>query len=272
MFLFVIYAALFWWLSVKHRRTWTGFAWAFGGFLGLCLLGYIHYRMDIWTNHRIYLPVLQTILYPYAALVLIVSLFLASLPPKFRGIACRQCGYDLTGLEVARPRCPECGRQHAVVAARPLACAVCSADMKQLSSHEPACPDCRTYHLVIGPRPAHGYVESADRGVLLGQHSPGRLAQYQDLSPAHVHLRAGDSPASDAGPEALRRSGSNHRDNEREIESATIRAPAPRDELTDLRDDQAEPALAPALVPTRQNTMAQRLRRQGSLSHHAECS
>lgn len=176
MFLFVIYAALFWWLSVKHRRTWTGFLWAIGGFLGLCLVGYIHYRMDVWTNHRIYLPVLQTILYPYAALVLIVSLFLASLPPKFRGIACRQCGYDLTGLEVACPRCPECGRQHAVVSARPLACAVCSADMKQLSSHEPACPDCRTYHLVIGPRPAHGFVETADRGTLVEPRVAGRTA------------------------------------------------------------------------------------------------
>ncbi|MBL8760656.1 MAG: hypothetical protein JNL50_05070 [Phycisphaerae bacterium] len=200
MFLFVVYAAIFWWLSVKHRRTWTGFAWAIAGFLGLCLLGYIHYRMDIWTNHRIFLPVLQTILYPYAGLVLIVSLFLASLPPKFRGIACRQCGYDLTGLEVARPRCPECGRQHAVVSSRPLACAVCSADMRQLSSHEPACPDCRTYHLVIGPRPAHGYVETADRGVLTAmprdEHGHATFdgvepALAPALAPALVHGREG---------------------------------------------------------------------------------
>ena len=246
MFLFVIYAALFWWLSVKHRRTWTGFAWAIGGFLGLCLLGYIHYRMDIWTNHRIYLPVLQTILYPYAALVLIVSLFLASLPPKFRGIACRQCGYDLTGLEVARPRCPECGRQHAVVSARPLACAICSADMKQLSSHEPACPDCRTYHLVIGPRPAHGYVESADRGVLIEAHVVAGRAAHADTTP---HAR--NSQSLDAGPEALRMPGSHHRGPEREPHSTTV----------------AEPALVPAFVPASENTTADRLSRQGSLSH-----
>ncbi len=245
MFLFVIYAALFWWLSVKHRRTWTGFAWALAGFLGLCLLGYIHYRLDIWTNHRIYLPVLQTILYPYAVLVLIVSLFLASLPPKFRGIACRQCGYDLTGLEVARPRCPECGRQHAVVSARPLACAVCCADMKQLSSHEPACPQCRTYHLVIGPRPAHGYVESADAGVLPGHHVPGRLAHAADaIAPA-------ERPRDEHGH--------------------AVHEHAPRDEHSNLRDNQAvpvlDPALMPLLVPARDGTMADRLRRQNSLSH-----
>ncbi|MFO0835619.1 MAG: hypothetical protein U0638_11660 [Phycisphaerales bacterium] len=207
VFLFVIYAALFWWLSVKHRRTWTGFLWAIGGFLGLCLVGYIHYRMDVWTNHRIYLPVLQTILYPYAALVLIVSIFLASLPPKFRGIACRQCGYDLTGLEVACPRCPECGRQHAVVSARPLACALCNAGMEQLSSHEPACPDCRTYHLVIGPRPAHGFVETADRGTLIEHRAPGRTAHARapsrnDSAPVAVPP-AGLSDASQLGESAM---------------------------------------------------------------------
>lgn len=180
MFLFVVYAAFFWWMSVKHRRTWTGYLWATGGFLGLCFLGYVHYRLDIWTNHRIFLPVLQTILYPYAGLVLVVSLFLASLPPRFRGIACRQCGYDLTGLEIARPRCPECGKQHAVVVSRPAACVVCGVDMKQLASHEPACPECHTHHLVIGARPAHGYVETADRGSLIGPIAPGRAAHALD--------------------------------------------------------------------------------------------
>jgi hypothetical protein len=180
VFLFVVYAAFFWLMSVKHRRTWSGFLWALGGFLGLCLVGYLHYRLDVWSNHRIFLPVLQTILYPYAGLVLVVSLFLASLPPKFRGIACRQCGYDLTGLEVACPRCPECGKQHAVVSSRPVACVVCGVDMEQLVSHEPACPECHTHHLVIGAHPAHGYVETADLGSLIEPHAPGRAAHALD--------------------------------------------------------------------------------------------
>lgn len=202
MLLFVVYAAFFWWLSVKHRRTWRGFTAAVGGFLGLCLVGYVHYRLDIWTNHRIFLPVLQTILYPYAALVLMVSVFLASLPPKFRGIACRQCGYDLTGLEVACPRCPECGRQHAVVSARPEACAVCAADMKRLSAHEPVCSECRTVHMVIGTAPVHGYVETADRGVL---GVPGaKLAADHAVERAdhkHEHGKARDDrPADDREP------------------------------------------------------------------------
>lgn len=83
-----------------------GFVYTLLGVLGVVFIGYLHYRLSIWTNGAICLPVLQSLLYPFGGLLLIVGVYLACLPPKYSGSACRGCGYDLAGARDRRPRVP----------------------------------------------------------------------------------------------------------------------------------------------------------------------
>lgn len=105
---FVGYALLVWYLAVKYRRLWPGAAAVAVGTAGLVGVNWIHAHLPEWTGMNLYLPVLQSIMYPYTALVLMVGCYLCVLPRVWnRG--CTDCGYDLTGLPRSVDRCPECG-------------------------------------------------------------------------------------------------------------------------------------------------------------------
>lgn len=125
---FVIYIVLVWYLAYRYRRRWVGFGAVAGGFGGLVLLGYLHWRMSEWTHGRIYLPVLQVLLYPYTLLVGAGGVFMVSMP-KMLPFRCASCGYDLEGLEGAMTNCPECGRTHALEYHRGDACHGCGREM-----------------------------------------------------------------------------------------------------------------------------------------------
>lgn len=109
---FVGYALLVWYFVAKHRREWLGIGWVAVGVAGLLGLNYLHYKIGRWSaaqsqdGQGIMLPVLQTIMYPYTALVGLVGLFIVAMPKTYRA-GCVRCGYDLSGLE--EPNCPECG-------------------------------------------------------------------------------------------------------------------------------------------------------------------
>lgn len=108
---FIGYALLVWYFAARFRRRWGGFAAAALGLAGLGIIAYLHWRLCVWSDGKIYLPVLQSILYPYAVMVFAVGMFVASLPRtrgEGRGPWCPRCQYNLHGLSEATV-CPECG-------------------------------------------------------------------------------------------------------------------------------------------------------------------
>lgn len=148
MFLFVVYAVLVWYGALRHRRSWLGFVYVVLGLMGVALVGYFHWQLSRWTNGRICLPVLQSLLYPYGGLVMAVGFFIAWLPARYTGSQCRACGYDLTGLEADVRQCPECGVRHAMVHERGRPCCHCGSRLSASDPEESVCPFCCTVHLL----------------------------------------------------------------------------------------------------------------------------
>jgi hypothetical protein len=111
---FTGYVVIVWWLAAKYRRTWRAFAWVGAGaaFMALVIVG--HTELGVATNGKIYVPVLQPILYAYGLTVTGMGLYIACLPRRPEpGRLCHWCGYDMLGLDPAdaqRRTCPECGR------------------------------------------------------------------------------------------------------------------------------------------------------------------
>ena len=110
---FVGYAVVVWYFAAKHRRAWGGALAVFLGVLGLLLLNYLHWKASVWVAVRsdpdaegVMLPVLQSLMYPYTALVASVGTFIVCLPRR-HSVGCPMCGYDLEGLRAHI--CPECG-------------------------------------------------------------------------------------------------------------------------------------------------------------------
>lgn len=177
---FVFYAALVWWAGYHWRRRWLGFAWVSLGFAGLVCMAWLHWRLSEWTHGRIYLPVLQVLLYPYTLLVAAGGVFMASMP-KMLPYRCASCGYDLEGLEGNLAVCPECGRTHAMAYHVGEACHACGAHIDQ--RRVPAggvvtCRPCGLVHFVPRRVPAasaaHGPVQHPRR-----QHQHGQPGDHQ---------------------------------------------------------------------------------------------
>jgi hypothetical protein len=121
---FVGYAFAVWALAARWRRRIPGFLAVLIGTAGLMALNWLHYKLSDWTEGEIYLPVLQSIMYPYTGLVAVVGVFVACIP-RIHAWQCRQCGYDLRGLSPDGKHmpgrgavCPECGTP--VAPARPV--------------------------------------------------------------------------------------------------------------------------------------------------------
>lgn len=116
---FAGYAVLVWYAALRWRRRWESFAWVLAGILGLVLVALLHIQLSRWTRGGIYLPVLQCLLYPYAALVGGIGLYLACLPRRVVAAQCLRCQYDLAGLAGEAEQCPECGLPTTPIPARP---------------------------------------------------------------------------------------------------------------------------------------------------------
>ena len=116
--LFVGYAMLIWYFAAMHRREVLGALAVLAGLLGLVLLNWFHIMLGRWTEGEIYVPVLQTVTYPYSALVVAVGVFIWAIPRRV-GLACTACRYDLEGLDPMGGVivCPECGAKNATRAA-----------------------------------------------------------------------------------------------------------------------------------------------------------
>ncbi len=109
MFFFMAYGLIVWYAAALHRRRWRGFAIVLGALVGLFVIGYVHWLAARWTNGAIFLPALQAMLYPYAALVGLMGFYICCVPRRRVHGLCRGCDYDLSGLDGEEVRCPECG-------------------------------------------------------------------------------------------------------------------------------------------------------------------
>jgi hypothetical protein len=111
VFFFPVYAVICWVLACRFRRTWRGVGVVALGVLGLVALGWVHWRLSVITHGRVYLPIMQLLLYPYTALVAMGGVFMVSMPRRPGRGECRACGYRLAGLEAGEAGivCPECG-------------------------------------------------------------------------------------------------------------------------------------------------------------------
>ena len=111
--LFVGYALVTWYLAAKHRRRLLGGFVVLGALIGLVLLNWFHIKLGQWTHGEIFVPVLQTITYPYSILVVVVAVFIFCIPRE-TGDRCVKCRYSLDGLTTIRGMliCPECGKKN----------------------------------------------------------------------------------------------------------------------------------------------------------------
>jgi len=147
---FVFYAGLVWYGALKRRREVMGFVYTMLGVLGVAVLGYVHYLLNIWSHGALCLPVLQSLLYPFGVLILAMGLFLACLPPRYSGSRCRSCGYDLRGLETDDRVCPECATRHVLFHGAGEPCRACHTPLKAREWNQAVCTRCGTVHLMIG--------------------------------------------------------------------------------------------------------------------------
>ena len=162
MFAFIAYAALVWFAAVRWRRTWLGWSAVAAGILGIVLVGYLHWQINEWTQGRIFLRVLQVLLYPYGLLVASVGFFICALPVRYAGASCRSCGYDLRGLETDERTCPECGVGHMLSHERGDSCRRCDAPLKETREESVACHRCAAVHVFRGAGHRAFDQESAD--------------------------------------------------------------------------------------------------------------
>lgn len=117
MFFFPVYAVACWLLAYRGRRSWRGWAAVVLGVMGLLGASWVHWRLSVVTDGRVYLPILQLLMYPYTALVALGGVFVVLLPRRHAPGHCHACGYRLDGLEDQtcgeQPggiTCPECGK------------------------------------------------------------------------------------------------------------------------------------------------------------------
>lgn len=153
MFFFPVYAVCVWLIAFRFRRNWRGLLVVAAGIAGLMAIAWAHYRLSIVTDGRVYLPILQMLMYPYIGLVALGGAFAVCMPRRPGPGQCHACGYHLKGLEPdgAGYTCPECGS-----GPRP-------ADLpKELSPS------------LIGPRASHSRRSPADDAV---QHAPDQDEQ-----------------------------------------------------------------------------------------------
>ena len=106
MIVFALYAACVWYLALRYRRHWAGFAISIAAALGVALLTKV---LPAWMERPGFIP-MSILLWGEAAMVGGIGLFIASLGrTPASTLPCPRCGYDLRGLPAATPVCPECG-------------------------------------------------------------------------------------------------------------------------------------------------------------------
>ncbi len=149
MMLFPAYALVVWYFAMKWRRMWRGFAAVLIGTLGVHFVALLYMKIGMLVGIA-RVESMLLLLYPFAAIVGVVGLYLALLP-RVAHESCRRCGYSLHGLE-ARARdglivCPECGCRHAVAQSTEPNCTQCGTAVRPHGRDDWLCTGCGVHHI-----------------------------------------------------------------------------------------------------------------------------
>lgn len=101
-------ALLIWWPACVWRRQWRGVGAVVLGAALLMGIIVLHIKIGQLTHGQIFVPVFQSIMIPYAVLVVGMAIFIVALPRNHPDGHCAACGYDIRGLAQHAGQCPEC--------------------------------------------------------------------------------------------------------------------------------------------------------------------
>jgi hypothetical protein len=137
---FPFLAVIIWYFAGKYRRTWRGVLTVFIGMATFALLEIALIRAGALGIGGIQPWLVIWLLIISMGLVGVVSVFIFLMPyPPPAYVHCRKCRYNLSGLDAADLRCPECG----TVWARPTRCPHCRHELRGLGPDAIWCPECR---------------------------------------------------------------------------------------------------------------------------------
>jgi hypothetical protein len=141
MLLFPFYAALYWYLAGKYRRSWRGVFVIFAGMGGVAILEALLIRLGLMGIGGIEPWDLVRLIIPFGVLITLVAIFIFFIPyPPPAYVHCRRCKYELTGLDATDLLCPECGTPWTY----PPRCPHCRCMLPPSASPSPCCPECRS--------------------------------------------------------------------------------------------------------------------------------
>lgn len=148
MFVFPLYAAIVWYACYRYRRRFLGYAAYAAGVLGIVLLLWVDVRLTRWVFNQPAAPSLLLMLSAEAGLVGLVGAFIVFSPRHRAVLPCRDCGYELDGLDEPNPTCPECGLAYAARKVRPGRCVDCGGAMAAPADGA-RCPGCHAAGLPV---------------------------------------------------------------------------------------------------------------------------
>jgi hypothetical protein len=153
MVLFPAYAMLVWALTWRWRRSWVGLGAVVAGVLGVGLLGIAHKFTAVVFPAQLEGPLFSLLLAVEALCVLVVGLFITTLPRERVDRPCRRCRYELIGLDDENPTCPECGMAHAARRVKLRHCRRCAHALWLGRGDNPGCPGCGIDHCIREMKP-----------------------------------------------------------------------------------------------------------------------
>lgn len=114
MMLLPIYAVLTWYFCFRFRRQVWGWLALAVSLMMIAMVMVLEQRIRTWVGAgENPFTSLQFILWGEVIIVGVGGAFILCLRKGGAEVPCRKCGYELIGLEVENPQCPECGLKQA---------------------------------------------------------------------------------------------------------------------------------------------------------------
>src|SRR5689334_17484791 len=98
MILFPLYAVVVCWFCFRWRRSWPGWASLVLGLAGIGMLSWFHRMLADMFMLSAQSRLFTSMLVAEAGLVLVLGLFIVTLPTEVVDQPCRKCNYELAGL------------------------------------------------------------------------------------------------------------------------------------------------------------------------------
>jgi hypothetical protein len=133
LIILAVYALVIWALALVWRRRLLGFVFVVAGAGGALLVSAALASLTRSTTDTGYPMIL--LLRAEAGIILLVGVFIASLPRRDPVVACATCGTDLSAQRSTHPVCTACGS----VSGR---CEYCGHSLNGLPARITTCPEC----------------------------------------------------------------------------------------------------------------------------------